>query len=50
MNYQKPEIVDLSDAVHAIQAGESFTLVKSEHGSDGTSDTRMTPAAYIADE
>ena len=50
MSYEKPEIVDLSCAVTAIQAGEPFTLLKSEHGSDAKSDTRMSPSAYIADE
>jgi hypothetical protein len=50
MNYSKPEISDLPNPVTAIQAGESLVLSKSQNGQDGTSDTRMTPAAYIADE
>jgi hypothetical protein len=50
MKYSKPEISELTSAVTAIQAGESFDLTKNQQGADGTSDIKMTVPAYIADE
>lgn len=50
MKYSKPELSELPSAVTAIQAGESFDLIKNQSGADGTSDTKMTVPAYIADE
>ena len=50
MRYSKPEISELPNAVAAVQASESLTLIKNHAGQDDVSTTKMTVPAYIADE
>src|SRR5690349_17365275 len=50
MTYCKPEISELSNAVAAVQAGDSLTISKSDIQEDGAGVDRMTPPAYSADE
>jgi hypothetical protein len=50
MNYKKPEIHELPNAVCAVQAGESLTLAKQSGDTDAIVPDKMTPSAYSADE
>ena len=50
MNYQKPEIFCVPDAISAIQSSTHLKPVSNKMDESGTGDTRPTIGAYEADE